>query len=104
MVAVLLTLLLVIVGWQPFMFPSDFKNTADSFFSATLAKKDDSFSHILSRNDKGFARALKPQKFSFPPEHGPYNYRYWEGAVSVNGTKNGKPISGQGYVELAGYQ
>jgi len=32
------------------------------------------------------------------------SYRYWEGAVSVNGTKNGKPISGQGYVELAGYQ
>jgi predicted secreted hydrolase len=32
------------------------------------------------------------------------SYRYWEGAVSINGTKNGKPISGQGYVELAGYQ
>jgi predicted secreted hydrolase len=32
------------------------------------------------------------------------SYRYWEGAVSVNGTKNGKFISGQGYVELAGYQ
>lgn len=32
------------------------------------------------------------------------SYRYWEGAVSVNGTKNGKPISGQGYVELVGYK
>jgi predicted secreted hydrolase len=32
------------------------------------------------------------------------SYRYWEGAVSINGTKNGKPISGQGYVELAGYK
>jgi predicted secreted hydrolase len=32
------------------------------------------------------------------------SYRYWEGAVSVNGTKNGKPISGQGYVELTGYK
>ena len=32
------------------------------------------------------------------------SYRYWEGAVSVTGTKNGKPISGQGYVELAGYK
>ncbi len=32
------------------------------------------------------------------------SYRYWEGAVSVNGTKNGKPVSGQGYVELAGYK
>jgi predicted secreted hydrolase len=32
------------------------------------------------------------------------SYRYWEGAVIVNGTKNGKPISGEGYVELAGYK
>jgi len=32
------------------------------------------------------------------------SYRYWEGAVSVSGTKNGKAISGQGYVELAGYK
>jgi predicted secreted hydrolase len=32
------------------------------------------------------------------------SYRYWEGAVSVTGTKNGKAISGQGYVELTGYQ
>ena len=32
------------------------------------------------------------------------SYRYWEGAVSVNGTKNDKPISGQGYVELTGYK
>jgi len=30
-------------------------------------------------------------------------YRYWEGAVSINGLKNGKLISGQGYVELTGY-
>ncbi|MGR9000142.1 MAG: lipocalin family protein, partial [Gammaproteobacteria bacterium] len=30
-------------------------------------------------------------------------YRYWEGAVSINGIKNGKLISGQGYVVLTGY-
>lgn len=29
--------------------------------------------------------------------------RYWEGAVSVKGTKNGRPVSGHGYVELTGY-
>jgi predicted secreted hydrolase len=28
---------------------------------------------------------------------------YWEGAVLVEGTKNGQPISGRGYVELTGY-
>lgn len=28
---------------------------------------------------------------------------YWEGAVSVSGTKQGRPIQGQGYAELTGY-
>ena len=28
---------------------------------------------------------------------------YWEGAVSVTGSKQGQPIKGQGYVELTGY-
>jgi predicted secreted hydrolase len=30
--------------------------------------------------------------------------RYWEGAVRITGTKQGRSISGRGYVELAGYQ
>ena len=29
--------------------------------------------------------------------------RYWEGAVKLNGTSNGQPISGNGYVEMTGY-
>ncbi|MBL8039282.1 MAG: lipocalin family protein, partial [Nitrospira sp.] len=28
---------------------------------------------------------------------------YWEGAVAVTGTKQSRPIKGQGYVELTGY-
>ena len=28
---------------------------------------------------------------------------YWEGAVRIEGTANGQPISGNGYVELTGY-
>lgn len=28
---------------------------------------------------------------------------YWEGAVSVSGTKQGRPIKGHGYAELTGY-
>ena len=28
---------------------------------------------------------------------------YWEGSVSVQGTHEGQPVSGQGYVELVGY-
>jgi predicted secreted hydrolase len=30
-------------------------------------------------------------------------FRYWEGAVQVAGTSRGRPVSGQGYVELTGY-
>jgi predicted secreted hydrolase len=29
--------------------------------------------------------------------------RYWEGAVAVHGSSAGRPIAGQGYVELVGY-
>ncbi len=31
------------------------------------------------------------------------SYVYWEGAVRVSGTAQGKPVSGNGYVELTGY-
>jgi predicted secreted hydrolase len=29
--------------------------------------------------------------------------RYWEGAVDVSGTRGGRPVRGEGYVELTGY-
>jgi predicted secreted hydrolase len=28
---------------------------------------------------------------------------YWEGSVSIAGTREGKPLMGKGYVELTGY-
>jgi len=28
---------------------------------------------------------------------------YWEGSVAIRGTKNGRPVEGQGYVEMTGY-
>ena len=31
------------------------------------------------------------------------SFRYWEGAVDVEGTAGGLPVSGRGYVELTGY-
>jgi predicted secreted hydrolase len=30
-------------------------------------------------------------------------FRYWEGAVRVEGTREGKPVAGRGYVEMTGY-
>ena len=29
--------------------------------------------------------------------------KYWEGAVKAEGTRNGQPVAGNGYVELTGY-
>lgn len=29
--------------------------------------------------------------------------RYWEGAVTVRGTRGGKPVTGRGYLEMTGY-
>ena len=31
------------------------------------------------------------------------SFRYWEGAVEVEGTRGGQPVRGRGYVELTGY-
>jgi predicted secreted hydrolase len=28
---------------------------------------------------------------------------YWEGAVRIQGTRAGQPVTGRGYVELTGY-
>ena len=30
--------------------------------------------------------------------------RYWEGAIEVSGSADGRPVAGVGYLELAGYQ
>ncbi len=32
------------------------------------------------------------------------SFRYWEGAVEVRGTSASEPVTGQGYVELTGYE
>jgi len=73
LLAIALIIFLLMVGWQPFNFPSDIKLIADNFFSATVSRKDDSFSNILSKDDKGFARAFKPRELSFPADHGAHN-------------------------------
>jgi predicted secreted hydrolase len=31
------------------------------------------------------------------------SFRYWEGAVAIEGTHRGRPVQGRGYVELTGY-
>ena len=71
--ALCLMLLLVIVGSQFFKAPSYMKWVTEGFFSTTLAKKDDAFNHVLSKDDPRFARALTPQKFTFPIDHGSHN-------------------------------
>ena len=74
MVALMVSILLAVLWWQPFISPADFKLVADNFFSTTLTKKDDAFSKVLSKDDKSFARVLKPKEFIFPHDHGPHQF------------------------------
>ena len=46
---------------------------------------------------------VKNQELSFGGKASLDFLDYWEGAVSIGGTRAGAPISGQGYVELTGY-
>lgn len=32
------------------------------------------------------------------------SFRYWEGAVGIEGTRRGRPVRGRGYVEMTGYE
>ncbi len=49
---------------------------------------------------KGLDLTLTPR---LPDQELPLSVHYWEGAVAVAGRRNGKLITGQGYVELTGY-
>ncbi|MBF6647951.1 lipocalin-like domain-containing protein [Methylobacter sp. BlB1] len=75
-----LLIVLAVLWWLPAKFPFDLEPIPDKSFGKTLSKKDDVFSDVLSESDKGFARALKPRKFSFPLDHGAhdqYRTEWW---------------------------
>jgi len=72
-IIILPVILVVIVLRRPGMFPSDTEPVADQFLSETAAPRVSSFSDLLPQGDADFARALKPQKFSFPSDHGAHN-------------------------------
>jgi predicted secreted hydrolase len=38
-----------------------------------------------------------------PDQEMDLTYRYWEGAVQIQGLREGEPVSGYGYVEMTGY-
>ncbi|MBZ4332341.1 lipocalin-like domain-containing protein [Corallococcus sp. AS-1-12] len=38
-----------------------------------------------------------------PDQELPVLVRYWEGAVTVDGTREGQPVQGRGYLEMTGY-
>jgi len=50
--------------------------------------------------DAGLKLHIRP-RLDDQEQHG--IVRYWEGAVSVDGTRNGEPIAGRGYAALTGY-
>lgn len=68
--AVVLLIVLLAILWRPFRFPFDIEPEADQSFSETITQKDNTLTEILSKDDKGFARAIKPREFMFPQDHG----------------------------------
>jgi predicted secreted hydrolase/threonine/homoserine/homoserine lactone efflux protein len=99
----------------------------DPFSSGTLIAPDGSSTH-LNREDfeltaldtwkSPHTQALYPARWTLRvPVAGldltivPYladqelnvSYAYWEGCVRIQGTRDGKPVQGSGYVELTGY-
>lgn len=48
----------------------------------------------------GLSLEIKP---IVPDQEMELTFRYWEGAVSVEGVRDGEPVEGVGYVELTGY-
>jgi predicted secreted hydrolase len=70
---ILLVIPAVIVLWRPSMFPFDTEPVVDQPLSKAATPRVSSFSDLLSQGDADFARALKPQKFSFPFDHGAHN-------------------------------
>ena len=40
---------------------------------------------------------------ALPDQELPVSIRYWEGAVRVTGTRDGRPVAGAGYLEMTGY-
>jgi predicted secreted hydrolase len=99
----------------------------DPFSSGTLVNPDGS-TQLLDQTDytiqvegtwkSPHSQAVYPSRWHLTvPEAGleldiePYladqelnlSYTYWEGAVKFSGEQNGKPVQGNGYIELTGY-
>ncbi|MBK8816896.1 MAG: carotenoid 1,2-hydratase [Methylococcaceae bacterium] len=89
-VAILLLIVLGMVWRQTVLLPSNSRNVIDSNFRSTLAQNNDSFSVVSTKSYKGFSRAFKPQKFSFPSDHGPHNRfrsEWWYFTGNLNATQ-----------------
>ncbi|MGZ5045518.1 MAG: lipocalin-like domain-containing protein [Methylobacter sp.] len=90
---ILLVILAVVVLWRSAMFPSDTESVADQPFSKAATPRVSSFSDVLSQGDADFARALKPQNFSFPFDYGahnPYRTEWWYFTGNLQGSDGRK--------------
>lgn len=54
----------------------------------------------LSLPAEGLELEIEPR---LPQQELVHTFTYWEGAVAVNGQRQGRPVAGAGYVELTGY-
>jgi predicted secreted hydrolase len=72
-IAVLVLTLLGLVGLKPWLNGVEKTAVPEGKSSSVLSKASKSISAALFKDDKGFSKAIKPQQFSFPGDHGPHN-------------------------------
>ena len=88
-------------GSSTYLPASAYKMTATEFWKSEKTGAKYAIGWHVELPERGLElevrAALKNQELALQP------LAYWEGAVEINGSSNGKPIKGRGYLELTGY-
>ena len=85
-------------------YPMGWRLSIDSSKNPPSNPPSDPSGHAGASSRGELALTLEPvvENAEFPPS--PFvPVDYWEGAVTVSGTRDGESISGQGFVEMVGY-
>ncbi len=87
-------------GTTKFLKRDDVKITPQQFWTSNFSQGKYPSQWRVSSEAGNFDLTLKPL---IADQEMRVSFTYWEGAVNVEGTSNGKNVRGQGYVEMTGY-
>ncbi len=87
-------------GTTKFLKRDDVKITPQEFWTSNFSQGKYPSKWNVKSEIGNFDLTLTPL---IPDQEMRVSFTYWEGAVNVTGTSNGKNLRGQGYVEMTGY-